>query len=92
MRSKMHRTHSGELSEEDMNKDTNSRVCVHQSCRMEFVPTRKWQLYCSPECKAAFWRELRAEVMREILLKRKERPSPLSKKHQTAKSNVDVDE
>jgi hypothetical protein len=44
------------------------RTC--QNCKTDFIPSRDWQKFCSPECREAFWKQLRAEVRQEIIKRR----------------------
>ena len=64
-------TRSGATSEANMTKTIQAIPCGHQGCNNTFVPRRPWQKFCSPECKDAFWAELRKAVAAEITKRRK---------------------
>jgi hypothetical protein len=38
---------------------TSSRVCARPGCYKPFIPNKRWQRYCSPECHNLYWKELR---------------------------------
>lgn len=38
-----------------MAKDLPERPCKNPKCKIMFKPTREWQLFHSPECRAEFY-------------------------------------
>ena len=44
--------------------------CRYEKCRNRFIPTRRWQKFCSSECKDHYWSEIRREVA-AVIVKRK---------------------
>jgi hypothetical protein len=38
------------------------RICALASCGVEFIPTRGWQIYHTPECRKAAGKEKRTVV------------------------------
>ncbi len=43
-----------------------------QECQEPFLQRRPWQVFCSKECKAEYWRKLRRQVAEEICRRRSE--------------------
>jgi hypothetical protein len=41
---------------------TPSRVCKRPGCRRPFTPLKRWQVFCSPGCHDAYWREIRQKA------------------------------
>jgi hypothetical protein len=68
----MRSIHSDKTLEADMTKTIQPMACAYQGCKKAFTPTRSWQRFCSPECKADYWTELRKEVAVEIMRRKKE--------------------
>jgi hypothetical protein len=66
MHTKMRCAHSEPLLEITVKKGTHHKMCALQACKMEFVPKRAWQTFCSKACKDRYWRELRKMVTEEI--------------------------
>lgn len=31
----------------------DERACANKECRQIFTPTRRWQIYCTPQCRLA---------------------------------------
>ena len=63
---KMGSTHSQGLFDDTMNKHTHLKVCALHECCKEFVPKRRWQRFCSRECKDRYWQLLREAAMKIV--------------------------
>jgi len=63
----MRRTHSNKLLEVPMDNPVKP-LC--QECHEPFIPKRRWQKFCSRECKAEYWQKFRRKVAEEICRQR----------------------
>jgi hypothetical protein len=40
-------------------KDTSWRVCKRPGCLKPFPPVKTWQVFCCPECRHRYWKDIR---------------------------------
>lgn len=43
---------------------TFSRICKHLGCRKSFVAMKRWQVFCCPECRHQYWKDIREKASR----------------------------
>jgi len=61
-----HKCFSDAVSGGDTGKDLDRVICRHRKCRERFIPKRLDQVFCSPECRKAFWEEVRQEGLKIV--------------------------
>jgi hypothetical protein len=52
-------THTESPSPTQEGNYASSRVCARPGCYKPFIPNKRWQRFCSPECHNLYWKELR---------------------------------
>lgn len=67
---KMHTTHSDNAFGGKIASTMGDYFCTYPGCKKGFVPTRRWQKFCSSKCKDAYWSEIRRGITQEILRRR----------------------
>lgn len=50
-------------------KTAEKRKCKREACEIEFIPKRRWHVFCSPFCRTTFYWD-NHEVVKKNLVKK----------------------